>query len=154
MADYRLAGIATEIASEVRASRTSPGYGHPVHRELATGTGPCRSCLGLFRVGREDRLLFTYQPDSGDHTLGAPGPVFIHATECARYEGSTLPTDLTELSLLVEGRTRDGRTLVSDQKPGKEADDFIRRCLDDPEVDFVALRHGEAGCFITRIDRV
>ena len=153
MGSYQLAGVPSQIAAEVRFTRRSPGYGHPVHQELATGTGPCRSCLGLFQVGVEDRLLFTYQPDSGDHTLGAPGPIFVHAEDCERYEGNTLPDELTELPLLIEGRARDGRTIRSYATPGKKADQVIRACLDDPAIDFVALRHGEAGCFIARADR-
>lgn len=154
MGRFQIAGLPTRVTVEARITGKSPGYGHPVHRELATGTGPCRSCLGLFEVGAEDRLLFTYQADSGDNTLGAPGPVFIHAEECARYEGTAVPVDLTRLPLLVEGRTRDGRTLRSNVIPGDEADRIIRDCLDDDEIDFVILRHGEAGCFITRIDRI
>lgn len=37
--------------------------------------------------------------------------------------------------------------------PGSEAHDVVDAWLDDREVDFVTLRHGEAGCFIARIDR-
>ncbi len=75
MESYQLAGLPNRVATEARSTGKSPGYGHLVHKELATGTGPCRSCLRLFQVGAEDRLLLTYQPDSGDRTLGAPGPI-------------------------------------------------------------------------------
>ena len=96
----------------------------------------------------------TYQPDCGEHTRGAPGPVFIHAEECERYEGGALPAGLKQLPLLVEGRTNDGRTLRAEPTAGEQADDVIREYLGDATVDFVTLRHGEAGCFISRIDRV
>lgn len=154
MGAYRITGLPSHIAREARATGKSPGYGHPVHREVATGTGPCRSCLALFEIGTEERLLLTYQPDSGDHTLGAPGPVFIHAEECPRYEGNAVPFGLTQLPLLFEARTRDGRILRSVAAPGTTADQVIRSCLQDAVVDFVALRHGEAGCFIARVERV
>jgi len=153
MGDYRIAGMPSAVAEEARRTRKSPGYGHPVHQELATGTGPCRSCLALFEVGVEDRLLMTYQPDGGDHTLGAPGPIFIHAEKCERYEGSTLPSGLRQLPLLVEGRTHDGRILRSELIDGGQADALILEYLGDAAVDLVTLRHGEAGCFISRIDR-
>lgn len=153
MATYRIAGLPRDVADEARATGRSPGYGHPAHREIATGTGPCRSCLGLFDVGGEERLLFTYRPDLGPSALGAPGPVFIHAHECTRYEGTSLPTGLTRLPLLVEGRTRDGRTSRAEIVPGAQADAVIRERLDDAQVDFVTLRHGQAGCFIARVDR-
>ena len=110
--------------------------------------------LGLFDVGAEERLLLTYRPDSGDRTPGAPGPVFIHAERCRRYDGNTLPFGLTRLPLLLEARTRDGRTLQSVAAPGENADQVMRTCLQDTTVDFVALRHGEAGGFIARADRV
>jgi len=154
MGAYKIAGLPSHIAHEARTTGRSPGYGHPVHREVATGTGPCRSCLGLFDIGAEERLLLTYQPDSGDQTLGAPGPVFIHADVCPRYDGNTVPFGLKKLPLLLEARTRDGRTLQSVTAPGENADQVIRTCLHDANVDFVALRHGEAGCFIARADRV
>lgn len=154
MGAYRIAGLPDHIANEARTTGKSPGYGHPVHREVATGTGPCRSCLDLFDIGADERLLLTYQPDSGDRTLGAPGPIFIHAEGCSRYEGDTVPLGLTRLPLLFEARTRDGRTLKSLAARGEEADEVIRTCLQDTNVDFVALRHGEAGCFIARADRI
>jgi len=154
MGAYRIEGLPDHIAHEARKTGASPGYGHPVHREVATGTGPCRSCLGLFDIGAEDRLLLTYRPDSGDRTLGAPGPIFIHAEDCARYAGTTVPPGLTRLPLLLEARTRDGRTLQSVPARGEKADRVIRTLLRDAHVDFVALRHGEAGCFIARADRV
>ena len=154
MGRYQIAGLPNHVSEEARQTRKSPVYGHPVHQELATGSGPCRSCLGLFEVGAEDRLLLTYQPDSGEHTLGAPGPIVIHVEECERYKGSSVPAGLLRLPLLVEGRTRDGRTLRSKAAPGEDLDPVILEYLSDAEIDFVAIRHGEAGCFITRIDRV
>ncbi len=154
MISYQIVGLPDHVAEEARRTRRSPGYGHPVHQELAMGTGPCRSCLELFEVGAEDRLLLTYQPNCGEHTLGAPGPVFIHAEACQRYEGSRVSEGLAQISLLVEGRTKDGRTLRSTPTHGNEADRVIRECLSRPEIDFVLLRHGEAGCFISRVDRI
>jgi hypothetical protein len=153
MATYQLTGLPDTVADEARLTGRSPGYGHPVHREVAGGTGPCRSCLGLFQVGEEERLLFTYRPDLGPSALGAPGPIFIHARECTRYEGTTLPEGLLRLPLLIEGRTHDGRTSKAEIVPGGRADQVIRAQLDDERVDFVTLRHGEAGCFIATVDR-
>lgn len=154
MPGYRIAGIPVALADEARTTRRSPRYGHPVHEEVATGAGPCRSCLDVFKVGEDRRLLMTHQPDVGGETLGAPGPIFIHANTCQRYEGDRLPAGLRGLPLLVEGRTEDGRTLRSERTPGGEADDLIHEILGTRDVDLVVLRHGEAGCFIARVDRV
>ena len=154
MTRYKIVGLPNRIAYEVRSTGRSPGYGHPIYAEVAAGTGPCRSCLTLFDVGQEERLLFTYQPASGDCAVGAPGPVFIHREECGRYEGTSIPDDLRDLPLLVEGRTNDGTVLRSESTPGDAADEVIESCLAEEQIDFVFLRHGEAGCHIARIDRM
>ena len=154
MAAYKIEGLPTRITDEVRSTCKSPGYGHPIYAEVADGTGPCRSCLRLFDVGREERLLFTYQPASGDRVVGAPGPVFIHREECGRYEGTSMPEDLRGLPLLVEGRTNDGTVLRSESTSGDAAEQVIEACLADEQIDFLFLRHGEAGCHIARIDRI
>ena len=48
---FRIAGIPSDLAAEVRQTLRSPQYGHPAHRETATGYGPCRLCLRTFEVG-------------------------------------------------------------------------------------------------------
>jgi hypothetical protein len=154
MSQYRIAGLSTQLTDEVRGTRKSPGYGHPVVAEVATGTGPCRSCFSLFKIGEEERLLFTYQPASGEQTLGAPGPVFVHSEACARYEDTVLPEGLLALPLLIEGRRNDGTVLRSEQSSGQAAPGVVDTYLTDEQIDFVFLRHGEAGCHIARIDRV
>jgi hypothetical protein len=153
MVRFRIEGLPEEIAAEARTTGRSPGYGHPVRRERATGTGPCRSCLRPFRVGAEDRLLLTYRPASGGKSLGAPGPIFIHAEICERYAGTSLPPELADIPLLVEGRTDDGRTLLTSRAEGRSATRAVEECLAVDGIDFAFLRHGEAGCFIARVDR-
>ncbi|MBV9737341.1 MAG: DUF1203 domain-containing protein, partial [Candidatus Eremiobacteraeota bacterium] len=66
----------------MRSLQTAPIYGHPAHIEVATGYGPCRHCLRTFNVGREQRILFTYDPFQGIEDVPLPGPVFIHAVPC------------------------------------------------------------------------
>lgn len=153
MRQIRIAGLSVELTEAVRSTRLAPGYGHPVLAEVATGTGPCRSCFGLFEVGREERLLFTYQPDSGARTIGAPGPVFIHSDECVRHEGTEIPASLLSLPLLLEGRASDGTVLHSERSTGPDTREVVDGFLGDPRVDFVFLRHGEAGCHIARVER-
>lgn len=150
---FRVIALDSATAATVREQRTSPGYGHPAVAEIATGTGPCRSCLTLFEVGRDRRLRFTYCPPSGEGATGAPGPVFIHEATCERFEGEGFPAALHSLPIVVEGRTRDGRVLRADPTPGSEAVVLIEACLADPAVDFLFLRHGEAGCHIARVER-
>ena len=65
MTRFRTIPIPASLAEAARIDARSPQYGHPAHRELAKGTGPCRLCLQTFRVGEEHRLLFTYDPVAG-----------------------------------------------------------------------------------------
>jgi hypothetical protein len=153
MPDFRIVALDPSLSEEVRRTRLAPGYGHPVHGELATGTGPCRSCLRLFDVGRDERLLFTYRPWSGEGAVGAPGPVFIHARECHRFDGAGVPEDLLGLDLLLEARTHDGRTIGSERAAGGSVERRLGELLGGTEVDFVFIRHGEAGCHIARVER-
>ncbi len=153
MPSFRICGIPDDISNEVRNTLRSPGYGHPVISEIATGTGPCRACLGLFVTGQDERLLFTYGPYSGTQTVAAPGPVFVHADACPRYDGTALPNALRDLPLLLEGRTDHGTVTRSLPATGKQVDGVLERLLADPGIDFVFVRHGEAGCHIARVDR-
>ena len=153
MSRYRYAGIPAALAAEVRQTLRSPQYGHPAHRELATGTGPCRVCLRTFHVGKEDRLLFTYQPFLEDGALPAPGPVFVHAEECTRYDALELPPDFRPLPMVIEG-FRSGGDLVVQTRVGEEpAEAVVERIFAEPEVAYVHLRNGEAGCFMARVER-
>jgi hypothetical protein len=82
---FRVAAIPTKVADLVRSTMRSPGYGHPAHTEIATGYGPCRHCLRDFQLGKDRRILFTYDPFYGIEPLPLPGPIFIHAGACERF---------------------------------------------------------------------
>ena len=58
------------------------------------------------------------------------------------------------LPLLVEGRTNEGTVLRCETTAIDTADEVIESCLAEEQIDFVFLRHGEAGCHIARIDRM
>lgn len=73
MSPFRVVGIPEELARQARAEMRSPQYGHPAHAEVAKGYGPCRSCLGKFETGRDQRLLFTYNPFAGRDPYLSPG---------------------------------------------------------------------------------
>lgn len=151
--DFHVLGLPEEISRTVRDSMLAPEYGHPAIREIARGTGPCRTCLNVFRVGEEERLLFTYRPAGEEGTLGAPGPVFIHARPCRQFRGSEFPQGLRTLPLFIEGRASGNRILMARRATGPEIDDVLRDLLGDAQVDYLHVRHGEAGCYITRVSR-
>ena len=146
-------GVTQELADEVRRTRRSPGYGHPVHEELATGTGPCRCCLRPFEVGQDRRLLFTFRPPGDAGSVMAPGPVFIHAGHCEAYAGNGFPDTLRLLPLAFEARGSESRVLALATRGAGSAEGQIHQMFDAPEVSWLQLRHAEAGCFIARVDR-
>jgi hypothetical protein len=72
MTGFRTIPIDPTICDQARRTLKSPQYGHPVHVETAAGYGPCRSCLKQFRVGEDERLLFTYDPFAGLDAYPSP----------------------------------------------------------------------------------
>ena len=100
---FRIVPIDAMLADSVRREQRSPQYGHPATVEVAKGYGPCRQCLRTFRVGEEDRILFTYNPVPKENGLAQPGPIFIHKDPCAAFEGSGFPQELRGLPLFLEG---------------------------------------------------
>lgn len=151
---FRTVAIPTATADRVRATRVSPGYGHPAAAEVATGYGPCRHCLRTFRVGEERRILFTLDPFYGLEPLPLPGPVFIHEESCERLpEDGGFPEELRAHALTLNaygrGRKLHAQEYVTDG--GVEA--VIERLLERPEIDYVHVRDTRAGCYDLRIER-
>ena len=153
MGAYRFVGVPAPIAAAVRTDLRSPQYGHPAHVEVASGYGPCRSCLATFEAGAEDRILFTYQPFSEPGALPAPGPVFIHRDPCPRYEGGAVPERLRSVPLVVEGFGTEGRLIAQVRVGDRIVEDVVDEVMRTPGVRFGHLRNAEAGCFVARIDR-
>ena len=151
---FQVLPLDQSITSQVRASRRSPQYGHPAHLEAAGGYGPCRSCLELFRIGEDRRLLFTYDPFAGLDVYPSPGPVFIHENNCSAFsQNSTFPPALRTLPLTLEGYGAD-RWLVARVRPtAPEIEAAIERIFESVEVRYIHVRNTEAGCFIARIER-
>ena len=149
----RFQGIPDSFAAEVREKMVAPEYGHPAHRSLAQGYGPCRQCLRTFAVGRDERILFTYQPFREPASLPAPGPVFIHAQACERYDAGALPPDLRSLPLVFEAYA-DGARLLAQERVGTGAtEEMLGAVFERTGADYVHIRNGEVGCFIARVTR-
>lgn len=145
--------LGRDVTSVVRATMLAPQYQHPVHRELAKGTGPCRECLSTFTVGAEDRLLFTYNAHAGADHIPRPGPVFIHAQECEPWGGDGFPPGLRGIRVVAEPHRRDGTLGALRALEHEQAGAALEEILRDEGVEFVHLRHGDAGCYIARAER-
>jgi hypothetical protein len=151
---FRVIAIPSDVADAVRSARTSPGYGHPTHTEIASGHGPCRHCLRTFDVGRERRVLFTYDAFSGTESLPLPGPVFIHEAPCDRYpEDGGFPADMRPHPLTLNAYARGRRLRAQEYVTDGDVEPVIERLLGRPDVDYVHVRDTHAGCFDFRIER-
>jgi hypothetical protein len=150
---YRVSAIPEEISNKVRATLKSPQYGHPAHVDLATGYGPCRSCLRTFNQGEEQRILFTYNPFDGLDALASPGPVFIHKEFCSRYDNSNFPPELLTLPLVFEGYGKEGWIIDREQVVKGNVEDIINRLFINKAVEYINVRNAKVGCYIARIYR-
>jgi len=146
---FQVRSISQAMTDEVRRSRVAPGYGHPAHLEVATGTGPCRCCLRQFVPGRDQRLLFTFRPEAPG-ALTAPGPVFVHAEHCEAWQGEGFPPGLHGLPLAFEARAGGSRVLAVSADM-RQAPEVQIEAMFAAGAEWLQLRNAEAGCFIATI---
>jgi hypothetical protein len=154
MSDFRVVPIPATVSERVRATLLAPGYGHPAHVEVASGHGPCRSCLRTFREGEEERILFTYDPFHGLDPYPQPGPVFVHREPCAPHAGAGFPPGLRGVALTLEAFGDARWTIRREHLAGRDPEPLIRELLALPGVRYLHLRNTEAGCYVARVERI
>jgi len=153
MSSLRMIAIPMKVAELVRTTMKSPGFGHPAHKEIAGGYGPCRLCLHTFRIGHEERLLFTYDPFHELVPYPLPGPIFIHAEGCTRYElDNTFPGDLRAHALTLIGYGNNRTVLMKEYVEGGRTEEVAKSLLENPAVRYLHVRDTEAGCYDFRIE--
>src|SRR5882724_6804664 len=112
MLPIRIVAIPTDVAKAVRATLRAPVYGFPAHAEVATDAAPCRHCLRAFIAGKDRRILFTYDRFAGVESLPQPGPVYIHADNCGRYDSDAFPEEMRNSPRTLEAYAH-GRKLIA-----------------------------------------
>jgi hypothetical protein len=154
MAGYRVIAMTEELAEEARATRRSPGYGHPVNEEVADGPWPCRVCLERKEPHGERRLLFTYDAFHGHEELPLPGPVYVHEQPCTRFAGENrFPDDLRRAPLTFNAYGRGRRLRAQEYVADGRVEPVIAALLARSDVDYLHLRSTSAGCYLARIER-
>jgi hypothetical protein len=154
MSEFRMIAIASELASKVRETKMSPGYGHPVTAKVATGHGPCRHCLRPFAVGQDVRMLFTLNPFHGVAPIPQPGPVFIHEAECERYvESAGYPKELLPFAAVLDGYDEEQMVRRRRTVTDGSQESAIEEMMSDPLIRYVMVRDAGAGCFDLRVER-
>jgi len=154
MPSYRVVAVGDRVADAVRKTLLAPGYGHPAHTEVAKGYGPCRQCLRDFSVGKDRRILFTYDSFHGRENLPLPGPIVIHENYCERYpEDGGFPLDMLSHNLTLNAYAR-GRRLVAQRYVSNGLiEPELQRLLAQPDVAYIQVRDTDAGCYDFSIER-
>ncbi len=154
MNSFKAVAIPTEMAETVRSTMKSPKYGFPAHREVAAGRAPCRHCLDLVKLNEEELILFTMDAFHGLSVPPSPGPVYIHAKQCTRYEGAgSLPETYRGRLLTLEAFGKDRKLLAEARATGANEEKLAAELLQDPAVEYINVRSTEAGCFLFRLER-
>jgi hypothetical protein len=152
MQPVRIVAIPTEVAESVRATMRDPVYALPAHREAVTEPAPCRHCLRLIAPGN-DAVLFTYNRFAGVESLPQPGPVFIHAQTCERYqETAGFPDELRASPRTLEGYARGRRLLAREYVNNGDMETVIEEMFDRHDVDYILVNSTTAGCYTFRIE--
>ena len=155
MSNFRVLPIPSSVAQRIRQLRIDD-FGHRLSVSVATenDTGPCRSCLRVFRPG-ESRLLFSYAPNECDHPYNEIGPIYIHEKECSEYGNhETFPPELrTRMPLVLRCYSEDGSMVGGELVGERPIEQVIETQFEDLEVKYLHARTATVGCFIARIER-
>lgn len=151
---FRVMAIPTETANEVRETMKAPRYGFPAYSELSNDPARCRHCLRLTEPGVEERILFTYDCFDGVETLPLPGPIYIHAEGCGRYdENAGFPEEIRSRKITFNAYAEGRRLLQQKYVEDGSVDQAITELFTDPQVRYLHVRSTPAGCYTFRIER-
>ena len=154
MHSFRAMAIPTEVAEEVRTTMKAPRYGFPAHSELSTDQSPCRHCLRLTTPGEDQRILFTYDCFDGVERLPLPGPVYIHADSCAKYdENAGFPAEIRNRRITFNAYGEGRRLLAQRYVEDGSVESAISELFGDARVRYLHVRSTPAGCYTFRIER-
>lgn len=147
-------GIPTAHAQALRTGGTD-AHGQAPLTAIAHGLGnPCRHCLQLIAEG-DTQLVLAYRPFAQPQPYAETGPVFLHATDCERYEASHLPAWFAHLApALVRGYGADDWIVYETGRvvAGAELADACRAILAREDVAYVHIR-SKFNCFQCRVER-
>jgi hypothetical protein len=154
MSSFQISSLPTEIAEAVRTTGKAPQYDFPAHKEVASGRAPCRHCLRLIRVNKEELFLFTYDPFRALGAPPLPGPVYIHAENCNRSVGArSFPEEYRKRALTLAAYGEDRALLAEVRLQNGNEDEEAEKLFANPAVRYVHVRSTEAGCYLFRLDR-
>jgi Protein of unknown function (DUF1203) len=154
MSSMRIVALPTEVANLVRETLRAPVYGFPAHKEMAADAVPCRHCLRLIAAQVDEAILFTYDRFAGVETLPQPGPVYVHAKNCPRYdENAGFPEELCDSPRTLEAYARGRRLIAQEYVVDGKFETGIARLFANSDVDYIQVNSTTAGCYTFRVER-
>lgn len=147
-------GLPSEEVETIRRGGADAN-GQPALSRVAEGVAnPCRHCLDLIAEG-EEKLVLAYRPFAQAQPYAEVGPIFLHKTPCARYDGDALPGWFDFMDpAIIRGYGHDDwiRYDTGSVVAGTELTAACRRILADPSIAYVHIR-SKFNCFQCRVDR-
>jgi hypothetical protein len=154
METYAIVPMDSKVATAVRETMKAPKYGFAAQREKAAGRAPCRHCLKLIRPQEEELILFTYDAFAGQGVPPLPGPVYIHAEECAKFSGSRIPEEYLGQPLTFEGFGAGRKRIAEISVSGEGEEAGLEGLFANEDVEYVHARSTSAGCYLFRAERL
>jgi hypothetical protein len=149
---FRVVPVPTEIAEAARCAVKTGTSDHALVTADSPGSCPCRHCLRWAQPG-ERVILFPYAAIPSGHPYSEKGPIFVHASECQRYNATNeYPADFRNDRVF---RAYDSNYNIIDVKivNGSEPEVVIESLFENPNTAFVDVRSVTHGCFTFRVQR-
>lgn len=117
-----------------------------------SNTAPCRRCLTDAQPG-DDVFLVSYDPFNVDSPYRCASPVFVHAGDCERYEGSEIPEQQRRRLLSVRSFDADAMMHEAEVVDGTDLDAALDKMFADEAVEFIHVHNAKPGCFAVHVAR-
>jgi uncharacterized protein DUF1203 len=149
---FYIVPLATEIADAARRALKDGAADHRLITVDSPGSSPCRHCLRWAQPG-ERVILFPYSAIPSGHPYSETGPIFVHASECQRYNvPNEYPADFRNGRVF---RAYDSNYNIIDAQVmnGSEPEAIIDSLFQNTDTAFVDVRSVTHGCFTFRVQR-
>ena len=157
MPSFRFEALPRDVVEAYRAG-AADANGQVPERHVSDGSGvPCRYCLEDVPAG-EGFLILAHRPFPAPQPYAEVGPIFLHATDCSRHEGSAEAPAMVrdKEQILMRGYGHDDRIVYGTGKviTTSAIAEAAEKLLDRSDVAYIHLRSASNNCYQCRIDRV
>jgi len=157
MKKFKVVPIEDPLAMAVRLNAKDE-FGNTLVSVITNGKGPCRQCLQPFVPGKDERILFAYQPIKSKNPYAEVGPVYIHTHSCTSYSNvhvfpDEIKSDRKNFPLTLRCYNDEEKMVHAELVGDRDVDEVIDRLFENLKIEFIHARNAEYGCFIAKIER-